>query len=882
MSKEKGSGVTDLKKKISTLKYKLITYGIIVASLFLYVSIAFTFHIDNGKDMASTCPYSHDDIGLSFTSGGITISSLYYIVVDSIYSKDGDGIVQVYRKNLLRDSGFQSIRTIVVVVYVLIMGLLFVSGLTEIDTKDFMIKISSIMLFIWATNSSSIDFYEKIIDPAVFGTTDTIAVFLADLAQGGLVENRQLSAYIRTNHDNPFAILDGITTMMFSKVMWRKLMALYFTSIIFFFIPYIYILFMQIVSKFLYIMVVTAVSKILISFSLALFPLFMFFFLFNIGYHKAKKRTISLKKKFVSYIEAGLIKSSIQFAMNIFAISIASCFAFRFIADLVDFNGCVDVYGSADFGPFGSISWTFWSPFKDHHTISGDDSNELTLRIILDVFLLYVSNRMFMNVYKTASEISIATSIGSASGILGKPGEEMGAQMLSDFKNSTADAVLGKKVDADGKPSEDGVSRRGGLIGSLSGEGFDGKGAGTRSGKMDKLSQVLDGKMGVSELMGKGVVDTASKLLNKNDKSNSKQIDDSKIDANSVLESGGFEQFEKSNGKGVKEANKLSENQQKSGNKPNSDNFMNTGNLISKGNLKTTKNAMLKALDAAKNTSPKDRLAAVKRTLLMTDKTIKNNMSQTDFNELAEDIAQGRYGVAKNELGGDELVDMGELEFNQEMQDIYANTDTGFEVGSAEHDKAILSNLGKYTDQAVKNIANRYAAKQIAGGSLLSKQALINRKINQLKRSGVCGGSENTGKYGVNTKVAATALYMGYKKYMHDNPRDQENSNPESIQIKSSNIVPSDAPSNAPSSTISVSTNPNSIEQQNPVAKPNAYSVTNSPELPTYSPLSLPASAPKVNDGVQNVNEDNKKIEKATEKVKNLQSSSTTKNENNS
>jgi type IV secretion system protein VirB6 len=164
----------------------------------------------------------------------------------------------------------------ILTIYVMLYGIMYLAGMTQITTEDLVIRIAKIALVAGLMNGGTYNFFNHYVFDFVIGFSDEIISNIAGYnlyANGGAV--------------NPLMFSEGLMTkILFSKTTFAQMLALFsfgISGIFFFFMIFMGVI--MILTAILRSFTVYIMAFVAIAFLLSLAPLFLTFMLFEQTYH---------------------------------------------------------------------------------------------------------------------------------------------------------------------------------------------------------------------------------------------------------------------------------------------------------------------------------------------------------------------------------------------------------------------------------------------------------------------------------------------------------------------------------------------------------------------------------------------------------------------
>lgn len=475
------SGIKD-KIKEYFKKAKTLFWIWVVITIASMLITAFTLIVAKNLGTQGSCPYDEGSLGLSGGSSAIvSISSIINLATSVFYDKDNhDGILQKYRKGILTSTKFQAVVTLVLLLYVMLLGATFTLGLTEISAKELVKRMVIVGFFIWGTRTSVYDFYDNFLDPLVFETLDGLTGMLTKSAGMTLVNPddtsesaRQFKLYLEQSTNNPYAIFDAVTIVALSRDTLTKLASLSMVNVLFFLIvPMFYIFFFRIILYMVAFAATVIAAKLSIIVGLSIFPMFLPFAIFDVG---LKSRTHGVKDKFKTYFEEIIMKPVFYISLVSFVNAFVVALILRQFADLMHYATCYYKYFSPPsvfdiMPPLAEfLTLFYWAiPEGQAPSFVGVMGSFTQLILLMSLFKKTMEwAQMFADGltigFGTANSASWLSKMLTGGHGFGNAGGFVGSMINGE--NGIKNSLYGKRDNKKDSPHEG--QRRGGLVGQI-------------------------------------------------------------------------------------------------------------------------------------------------------------------------------------------------------------------------------------------------------------------------------------------------------------------------------------------------------------------------------------------------------------------------------
>jgi hypothetical protein len=187
------------------------------------------------------------------------------------------GLVKIARDSLLLNADFQLVKNLLIVLSITLIGALFTIGKLEMKMKDVMGLCFKLTIVAFMTNPSSIEVYDNYILKPIMYTMEAVVMKMQDSV---------FSAMGKSGYDvgaTPFDTIDAMFGIMFTKVFFFKMMAMYVTS------ATVYAMFIVLIAFCLYqfmwlakdILLFLIMAKMSMCFAFILMPVMILLFLFS-------------------------------------------------------------------------------------------------------------------------------------------------------------------------------------------------------------------------------------------------------------------------------------------------------------------------------------------------------------------------------------------------------------------------------------------------------------------------------------------------------------------------------------------------------------------------------------------------------------------------
>ncbi len=188
------------------------------------------------------------------------------------------GLVKIARDSLLLNADFQLVKNLLIILAITLIGALFAIGKLEMKMKDVMGLCFKLTVVAFMTNASSIEVYDNYILKPIMYTMEAVVMKM---------QNSVFSAMNKNGYDvgaTPFDTIDAMFGIMFTKVFFFKMMAMYVTT------GTVYIIFIVAIAFCLYqfmwlakdILLFLIMAKLSMCFAFILMPVMILLFLFSL------------------------------------------------------------------------------------------------------------------------------------------------------------------------------------------------------------------------------------------------------------------------------------------------------------------------------------------------------------------------------------------------------------------------------------------------------------------------------------------------------------------------------------------------------------------------------------------------------------------------